>query len=81
MLRWPRELRCGLAHLAGAIGTRVWLMLPWLAEWRWGLKGSKCTWYQNHSLLRQQIENDWDAPIQSLLQEIKMAQNLDQHIV
>ena len=56
-------------------------MLPWLAEWRWGLKGSKCTWYQNHSLLRQQIENDWDAPIQSLLQEIKMAQNLDQHIV
>lgn len=71
----------GLAHLAGAIGTRVWLMLPWLAEWRWGLKGSKCTWYQNHSLLRQQIENDWDAPIQSLLQEIKMAQNLDQHIV
>ena len=71
----------GLAHLAGAIGTRVWLMLPWLAEWRWGLKGSKCTWYQNHTLLRQQIENDWKEPIQSLLQEIKMAQNLDQHIV
>ena len=71
----------GLAHLAGAIGSRVWLMLPWLAEWRWGLEGSRCTWYQGHTLLRQQIENDWNAPIQSLLQEIKMVQNLSQHIV
>ena len=56
-------------------------MLPWLAEWRWGLEGSKSTWYQKHILLRQHIENDWDSPVESLLQEIKMAQNLDQRIV
>ena len=71
----------GLAHLAGAIGTRVWLMLPWLAEWRWGLEGSTSAWYTKHTLLRQKIESDWSSPIQSLLQELKMVQSSDQHIV
>lgn len=64
----------GLAHLAGAIGTRVWLMLPWLAEWRWGLEGSTSTWYPKHTLLRQQIEGDWSSPLETLLKELKQAQ-------
>lgn len=31
----------GLAHLAGGLGRPVWLLLSWLPEWRWGLKGER----------------------------------------
>jgi len=60
----------GLAHLAGALGCRVWLLLPWLAEWRWGLEGNITPWYTNHSLLRQHQEGDWSDPVDQLLNEL-----------
>jgi tetratricopeptide (TPR) repeat protein len=56
----------GLAHLAGAIGCRVWLLLPWLAEWRWGLSGDSTAWYPQHTLLRQGEEGDWSEPVDRL---------------
>ena len=58
----------GLAHLAGALGIRTWLLLPWLAEWRWGKDGDSTPWYPNHILLRQENENDWSKPIKELKQ-------------
>lgn len=60
----------GLAHLAGALGCRVWLLLPWLAEWRWGLESSSTWWYANHALLRQQHEGDWSYPVEHLITEL-----------
>jgi tetratricopeptide (TPR) repeat protein len=61
----------GLAHLAGALGTRVWLLLPWLPEWRWGLSGETTAWYQNHRLYRQEKENDWTFPVDRVAMELK----------
>ena len=58
----------GLAHLAGALGVRTWLLLPWLAEWRWGLDGKTTLWYPNHTLFRQANENEWYKPIEDLKQ-------------
>lgn len=58
----------GLAHLAGALGVHTWLLLPWLAEWRWGIEGDSTPWYPNHMLLRQDKENDWNQPIENLKQ-------------
>jgi tetratricopeptide (TPR) repeat protein len=60
----------GIAHLAGALGCRVWLLLPWLAEWRWGLESRTTSWYTNHTLLRQQNEDDWSNPVNQLVDEI-----------
>ncbi len=62
----------GLAHLAGALGVRTWLLLPWLAEWRWGLDGEKTLWYPNHTLLRQVTENDWSGPVKAVIQLMNM---------
>ena len=56
----------GLAHLAGACGIQTWLLLPWLAEWRWGLTGTKTKWYKNHTLLRQHEEGDWSQPVNEI---------------
>ena len=61
----------GLAHLAGALGCRVWLLLPWLAEWRWGLDDNTTTWYANHILLRQAQEGDWSDPVDQLIEELQ----------
>ena len=60
----------GLAHLAGALGCRVWLLLPWLAEWRWGLESSSTPWYARHTLLRQHQEGDWSNPVDQLCHEL-----------
>lgn len=56
----------GIAHLAGACGIKVWMLLPWLSEWRWGLTGERTTWYKNHILLRQINKNDWSFPVSDL---------------
>ncbi len=53
----------GLAHLAGGLGLRVWLLLPWISEWRWGRTSKKSRWYSNHRLLRQSKKGDWNEPI------------------
>ena len=67
----------GLAHLAGAAGNRVLLMLPWLAEWRWGANGRDSFWYPNHSLFRQTQEGDWDSVISDISAELKSMQTAD----
>lgn len=56
----------GLAHLAGGLGIEVWLLVPWLAEWRWGLEGEKTPWYKKHILFRQLEEYNWSDPVEQI---------------
>jgi len=48
-----------VAHLAGAQGLPVWIMLPWCAEWRWLKDRSDSPWYPTARLFRQPGPNDW----------------------
>lgn len=48
-----------VAHVAGAIGAPVWLMLPWVAEWRWLTEREDSPWYPTATLLRQPRLSDW----------------------
>ncbi len=48
-----------VAHLAGALGCAVWIVLPYLADWRWGLHGSENVWYPGITLFRQQTDRSW----------------------
>lgn len=48
-----------LAHLAGAMGARVWIALPHVPDWRWLISGSSCPWYPSATLFRQRRRNDW----------------------
>ncbi|MGZ3254837.1 MAG: glycosyltransferase family 9 protein, partial [Burkholderiaceae bacterium] len=52
-----------VAHLAGALGKKVWLLLPFDPDWRWGLRGEKTAWYSGMTLFRQPAPGDWDALI------------------
>jgi len=48
-----------VAHVGGALGRPTWILLPYLAEWRWGLSGERSAWYPSATLLRQPRPADW----------------------
>lgn len=48
-----------IAHLAGALGAPVWLLLPQSPDWRWLLDRDDCPWYPTMRLYRQATWGDW----------------------
>lgn len=55
-----------LAHLSGALGIRVLLLLPYVAEWRW-LEGVQNTsWYDSMTLFRQDSPGSWNSAVSQL---------------
>lgn len=55
-----------VAHLAGALGKPVWLLLPWLPDFRWLLDRADSPWYPSARLFRQPAMGDWDGAIDAL---------------
>jgi tetratricopeptide (TPR) repeat protein/SAM-dependent methyltransferase len=51
-----------VAHLAGALGKPVWVMLPWVPDWRWLLEREDSPWYPSMRLFRQSERGAW-APV------------------
>ena len=59
-----------VAHLAGALGKPVWVLLPWLPDWHWQLGRSDSPWYPSARLFRQTESDDWKSVIATLRQEL-----------
>jgi hypothetical protein len=55
-----------MAHLGGALGMPVWMLLPFQADWRWMLYRTDSPWYPTMRLYRQQGDGEWDAPISQM---------------
>jgi tetratricopeptide (TPR) repeat protein len=47
------------AHLAGALGKPVWVLLYFAAEWRWLMEREDSPWYPTARLFRQRTALDW----------------------
>jgi ADP-heptose:LPS heptosyltransferase len=49
-----------VAHLAGAMAKRVWVLLPFIPDWRWLLDRDDSPWYPTARLFRQDETRGWD---------------------
>jgi tetratricopeptide (TPR) repeat protein len=48
-----------ICHLAGALGKPVWIVLPFVADWRWLENKENSPWYSTARLFRQTQLGDW----------------------
>jgi tetratricopeptide (TPR) repeat protein len=51
------------AHLAGALGKPVWILLSRVPDWRWGLEKPTTGWYPSARLFRQAVAGAWEPVI------------------
>jgi len=59
------------AHLAGAMGRPVWVLVPFAPDWRWRRDGETTPWYPTARLFRQTSLGDWDGVIARAAEELK----------
>jgi len=59
-----------VAHLAGALGRPLWLLLPQVADWRWLTGRDDSPWYPGARLFRQATAGDWDGLVENLKLEL-----------
>lgn len=59
-----------VAHMAGALGQPVWILLAQRPDWRWQLERDDSPWYPSARLFRQQRRGDWAGVIARLQTEI-----------
>ena len=60
----------GVAHLAGALAKPVWIMLPFVPDWRWLLERTDSPWYPTARLFRQPAIAGWDAVVHDVAQAL-----------
>jgi len=59
-----------VAHLAGAMGWPVWLLLPFKPDWRWMLEREDSPWYPTMWLFRQQRPGDWESVLDEVAKQL-----------
>lgn len=60
-----------LAHLAGALGKPVWILLSWAPEWRWLLDRTDSPWYPSARLFRQPRYRDWVSVVTDVVKAVR----------
>ena len=59
-----------LAHLAGALGVRVWVVLQAVPDWRWLIGRADSPWYPTMRLFRQRTPGDWPGVFERVAAEL-----------
>ena len=65
-----------MAHLAGALGIPVWLLLTRTADWRWMLDRADSPWYPSMRLFRQIQTGDWSPVLLRLTEALENLANV-----
>jgi tetratricopeptide (TPR) repeat protein len=59
-----------IAHLAGALARPVWVLIPFLADFRWLHKRTDSPWYPSMRLFRQETFGDWPTVISRIVESL-----------
>ena len=72
-----------VAHLAGALGKEVWLLLPYVTDWRWIQGLSYSPWYPSMTIFKQNVPFDWESVIAevAVALERKVAAHGESHTI
>ena len=65
-----------VAHLTGAMGKPLWVLLPYVPDFRWLLNRDDSPWYPSAKLFRQPKTGDWQSVIKTLAQSLQTHFNL-----
>lgn len=65
-----------IAHLAAALGTRVWVALATRADWRWMRDRQDTPWYPTMRLFRQTTADDWTTVFARIARELTIARDM-----
>ena len=60
-------------HMAGAVGRPVWVLLSFVADWRWLVGRQDSPWYPTARLFWQESAGDWESVIARVAAEFKAA--------
>ena len=60
-----------VAHLAGALGIRTFLMLPYVSDWRWFSDTKNTPWYTSIEIFKQTDPISWEKPIEDIICKLK----------
>jgi hypothetical protein len=60
-----------VAHLAGALGKEVWILLPYVPDYRWMLDREDSPWYPTARLFRQSAIGEWGDVINDIKQALQ----------
>ena len=64
-----------IAHLAGSLEKKTFLVLQKNSEWRWLRNTDFTPWYKSIKIFRQKVQNDWTEPFNKIESEIKKMLN------
>ena len=60
-----------VAHLAGALAKRVWMLIPTPADWRWLTDRADSPWYPTARLFRQTAARRWEPVVAELHEALR----------
>jgi hypothetical protein len=60
-----------IAHVAGALGKPVWVMIPFVPDWRWMLHRPDSPWYPTMRLFRQSALGNWNQVVSEIKAQLQ----------
>lgn len=60
-----------IAHLAGALGIKTFLLLPYASDWRWFNDTKRTPWYNSIEIFKQTNGISWDNEINSIIKNLQ----------